>query len=241
MLNVAKSFNPLEWLLKFKKASEIKTGFRELRAEIFQETVRVVTSGGYCLDNKFISINNGGALENTEFFESIPKLQEHSEIRQTRFSVIEADCLETAGLLINAGYNPCVLNMANRQNPGGAGAQEENIFRRSNIFISLYQYAFYATEYGIPKSDKNYPLNRETGGVYSAGIVVFRGSERNGYCYLNNPFQVSVVTVPAINRPELKIVKGQYRIVNNLIKPTKEKIRTIYCVSPENIIMILLC
>jgi hypothetical protein len=31
----------------------------------------------------------------------------------------------------------------------GAGAQEENLFRRSNLFMSLYQFTQYANEYGI--------------------------------------------------------------------------------------------
>jgi uncharacterized protein (TIGR02452 family) len=106
--------------------------------------------------------------------------------------VIEADCLETAELLLKSGYNPCALNMANRQNPGGrvlngAAAQEEDLFRRSNLFMSLYQFVSYAEEYGIKRNDNQYPLDKNTGGVYSGEITVFRGSERNGYCLLKNP------------------------------------------------------
>jgi hypothetical protein len=56
--------------------------------------------------------------------------------------VIDGDCLAVALQLKAAGYNPVVLNMANRKHPGGgwrngAGAQEESICRRTNYHESL--------------------------------------------------------------------------------------------------------
>jgi uncharacterized protein (TIGR02452 family) len=125
-----------------------------------------------------------------------------------------------------------VLNLASRQNPGGgvlggSGAQEENLFRRTNLFLSLYQFADYAHEYGIKKHERSYPLDRNTGGIYSADITVFRGSEKNGYCLLKKPYTISVVTVPAINHPELTKQAGQLYIADRLVEPSKEKIRTI--------------
>lgn len=226
------TFDPINWLRKFKAASESKNGLHELRITIFQETVKIVSAGGYCLNGNEVKINNNNVAKTTDFFDSVQKISHSPSFEQTSISVIEADCLETAELMIHAGYKPCVLNMANRQNPGGgvlngAGAQEENLFRRSNIFVSLYQFAPYAQKYGINKSVKNYPLNRNTGGVYSAEITVFRASEHNGYCFLKKPFQISVVSVPAINRPDLEIIDGKYRIIKSLTEPTREKIRTI--------------
>jgi len=96
--------------------------------------------------------------------------------------------------MLNSGLNPGVLNLASRQNPGGgvlngAGAQEENIFRRTNLFMSLYRFAHYAENYGIKKSENNYPLNRNTGGIYSGNITVFRASEKN------NPFKYVVFSI----------------------------------------------
>ena len=108
-----------------------------------------------------------------------------------------------------------------------AGAQEENLFRRTNLFMSLYQFVDFADDYGIKKSKNRYPLNRDTGGVYSGNITVFRASEQNGYRLLDNPFKLAFVTVPAINRPELVKKNGRYFIAEQLIQPTKEKIRTI--------------
>ncbi|GHU16623.1 hypothetical protein FACS1894163_06270 [Spirochaetia bacterium] len=225
-------FNHIQWLKDFRTASKLRTNFKELRADIFKQTVQLVQAGCYDLDGKIIKISNDGIAENTLFYECPQKLEPVDTNNKTVFSVIEADCLETAELLLKSDFNPCVLNMASRQNPGGgvlngAGAQEENVFRRTNLFVSLYQFASFAGQYGIKKHEKNYPLNQNTGGIYSPGITVFRSSENNGYSLLHKPFQVSFVSVPAINRPELEKTNGQYFIIKSLVEPTKEKIRTI--------------
>lgn len=52
-------------------------------------------------------------------------------------------------------------------------------------------------------------------------------SEKNGYCFLQNPFEISVVSVPAINRPQLDFINQEYYITKELIEPSKEKIRTV--------------
>jgi uncharacterized protein (TIGR02452 family) len=224
-------FDHIKWKNQFEVASKEKTGFRDLRADVFQNTIKLVKNGGYYVDGIFINIPNNLLTEKTEYF-TVPDILEANGDYQTKYSVINADCLETAEILVKSGFNPCVLNLASRQNPGGgvligAGAQEENIFRRTNLFLSLYQFASYAREYGIKRHEKSYPLDRNTGGIYSADITVFRGSEKNGYCLLRKPYNVSFVTVPAINAPELIERNGNLFIVDNLVEPTKEKIRTI--------------
>ena len=224
-------FDHLKWTNQFEIASKKGDGFRELRAKIFQNTVKIVKNGGYYVDDVFINIPNNLLAEKSEYFTAPDKLEANGDY-QTKYSVVNADCLETAEDLLKSGFNPCVLNLASRQNPGGgvidgAGAQEENLFRRSNLFLSLFQFASYASEYGIKKHEKSYPLDRNTGGIYSADITVFRGSEKNGYCLLKKPYTVSFVTVPAINRPELIEKNGEYFIADNLVDPTKKKIRTI--------------
>jgi len=224
-------FDHIKWKKQFEIASKEKTGFSGLRADIFQNTIKLVKNGGYYVDGNFINIPNNLLTEKTEYF-TAPDILEANGDYQTKYSVINADCLETAEILVKSGFNTCVLNLASRKNPGGgvltgAGAQEENIFRRTNLYLSLFQFAPFANEYGIRKHEKSYPLDRNTGGIYSADITVFRGSERNGYCLLRKPFNVSFVTVPAINAPELTERNGNLYIADNLVEPTKEKIRTI--------------
>jgi len=223
-----KHFNNTSWLKEFAH----KARCRELRAEIFQQTIEIVNSGGYVLKGKEIAIGKAEIAVKTEFFDKPISLPEMNHLHNTKFSAIEADCLEVADLLLKAGFNTCVLNMASGRNPGGgvlngSGAQEENLFRRSNLFASLYQFAGYAEQYGIIKHDKQYPLDRNFGGIYSPDVTVFRSSESSGYALLDVPFQTSIVSVAAINRPELMKVDGQLRIVQHLVEPTKEKMRTI--------------
>ena len=57
-------------------------------------------------------------------------------------TVQDGDCLVASKRLIDAGMNPAVLNLADILVPGGcvesgSGAQEESIFRRSNITKTL--------------------------------------------------------------------------------------------------------
>jgi uncharacterized protein (TIGR02452 family) len=223
-------FNHLRWLCDFEAASERREGFRELRAQIFQDTVKYVQAGSYKVQDTVVELDNN-ALTSEYFIK--PSLLDMASTGTTSFNVVNADCLETAKLLDDTGLTPCVLNMGSRQNPGGgvlkgAGAQEENLFRRTNIFYTLYQFTSYSDQYGIRKnSTYSYPLNRDTGGVYAGNVTVFRGSEKNGYCLLKRPYKTAIVTVPAINHPDLVKRHGEYFISDNLVEPSKEKIRTI--------------
>jgi uncharacterized protein (TIGR02452 family) len=225
-------FDYIKWIKAFQAAALTKdrNSLHQLRISIYKGTMKFVQSGGYTVDDgRHIVIDNRCIV--SEYFRKPDKLSS-TVSHDTQFSVINADCLEVAQLLHNSGYSPCVLNLASRQNPGGgvlngAGAQEENLFRRTNLFMSLYRYAQYATGYGLTKDQDSYPLDRNTGGIYSDNITVFRGSEKNGYCLLKQPFRLSFVTVPALNHPELIERDNRYYIVDNLVKATKEKMRTI--------------
>jgi uncharacterized protein (TIGR02452 family) len=205
---------------------------RAFRKAVFSETVSIVNNGSYSIEGRHIDIQSAEVMTHSTFFTAPPKLEPRNTEELTSFSVIEADCLETAQLLLDMGEYPCVLNMANRRNPGGgvlngAGAQEENIFRRTNLFKAMYQFAGYAEEYGLDRSPHQYPLDRNTGGIYSDKVTVFRASERNGYRLLANPCRCAFVSVPAINRPDLEKHGGIIFIAKHLVEAAKEKIRTI--------------
>jgi len=224
-------FDHIQWLEKFQAAYLNKdvSAYKKALCEIFEGTLKYVQSNGYKIGAKYITIDSNDIF--SEYYTKPEKLLK-TVVYKTNFSVINADCLETAEILLNSGFNPCVLNLANEQNPGGGvsegyGAQEENLFRRTNLFMSLYQFAHYAEDYGIQKNENSYPLNRDNGGIYSNNITVFRGSEKNGYCLLNNTFRTSIATVAAICRPELEKINDLYYITKEFIEPTKEKIRTI--------------
>lgn len=237
------TYSSTDWLHKFKEAAGNRAILRRLRAELFHETVEVVNRGEYACDGKLVKLHTTHTTKETVFFKDRSPLPDISGERNllpetkvpftTRFNVVESDCVEIASLLKNAGYNVCMLNMANRQNPGGgvlggAGAQEENIFRRSNLFQSLYQFTGFAGNFGVDRHpEHSYPLDKNFGGIYSKNVTFFRGSENNGYCLLQNPFEISVVSVAAISNPPLDSINDEYFIANELIEPSKEKIRTI--------------
>lgn len=120
--------------------------------------------------------------------------------------------------------------MASRRNPGGgvlggAGAQEENLFRRTNLFQSMYQFADYANMYGLNARKEQYPLERNFGGIYTPDAIVFRGEEKSGYPLLGqDSFYMSFISVPAINRPNMK---DATHLADDMIEGTKNKMRTI--------------
>jgi len=227
---IVNDFDAKCWLEAFHKASLAKTGFHELRTEIFTQTLKFVKQGYYYVNNKMVNTLN--PHKKTFFFDKEEKPINKTNKYETQISVVEADCIEAAQTLQEAGHKVCVLNMASRQNPGGGvmkgmGAQEENIFRRTDLFQSLYQFADYACQYDLERHEKSYPLDRNFGGIYSEDVLIFRGSEKKGYCLLDDPYKLNFVSVAAMNRPDLVRTNSGYRIIDLMIEPTKNKIRTI--------------
>ncbi len=107
-------------------------------------------------------------------------------------SVLPIDSLKLAEYLINDGFNPVVLNLADISFPGGAVeiggyAQEESLFCRSNYFKTLNI------------QTNLYPINGLEC-IYSKDVFVFRGTNLN---FLNNPFYVSFIACAALKEPSL--------------------------------------
>ena len=206
---------------------------KELRAKEFRNTVELVNQGYYVTENgnrnEFPDASD--MMRGTVFYDrEIPVIEKGQSGEQTIVEVRNIDCLYAGVELKEQGYNPAVLNMASRRNPGGgvatgAGAQEETLFRRTNLFRSLYQFAPYAEQYGVRRSHHQYPLDRNFGGVYTPDAVYFRESEQKGYALLDKPVSLSFITMAGMNRPDLTI-GGM--IANHHIEPIKNKIRTIF-------------
>lgn len=213
---------------------------KELRCLEFQNTIEIVNQGWYITETGKIVITPDDVQmrKNTKFYsykERIYSSKFYSD--PTIIQVIEKDCLDVATGMIAEGYNPAVLNMASRRNPGGgvttgAGAQEESLFRRTNLFRSLYQFAPYASQYGLEKSDRQYPMNRDYGGIYTPDTTLFRESENEGYRLMENPVQISFISVAGLNRPYL--INGDKAVIPHLVYTIKNKIRTILTIGIEH-------
>lgn len=220
-------------------SAEDRNALRTMRTDVFNDTVATVRKGYYDTESGRVTFNQNhtdAMIKGTKFYDKELCTDISNECERTNIAVVNQDCLVEAERLIKNGLNVAVLNMASRRNPGGgvltgAGAQEENIFRRTNIFQSLYQFAPFAHSYGVMRNERQYPLDRNFGGIYSPGVTVFRGTEDHGYPLLRSPFNVAVISVAALNRPELS---SDNKIVQDFILPTKHKIRTILRIALEN-------
>ena len=206
---------------------------KELRAKEFRNTVEIVNQGYYVAEggNRFDFPDDSGMIRNTVFYDrEMSQVNKPEGDEQTIVEVQNIDCLYAGVRLKEQGYNPAVLNMASRRNPGGgvatgAGAQEETLFRRTNLFRSLYQFAPYAEQYGIRHSRYQYPLDRNFGGAYTPDAIYFRESELKGYALLEEPVSLSFITVAGMNRPDLT---ADGMIADHHVGPIKNKIRTIF-------------
>ncbi len=206
---------------------------KELRAREFRNTVELVNNGFYYTEEglKVHFAQTENMVAGTRFYSDAFSVQNIPQNpRQTIVEVVNADCLDEGVRLQDMGYNPAILNMASRRNPGGgvttsAGAQEETISRRTNIFRSLYQFAPYAGQYGVSKLRFQYPLDRNFGGVYSPCVSIFRSDEKSGYMLLSQPRMIAFISVAGMNRPALT---QNGMIVDSLVEPVKHKIRTIF-------------
>ena len=221
-------WDAIKWSHEFKDANLDRK--KEFLIDVWNNTIKIVQRGGYFADEEVI-IDNTKVCQNTLFVQNGSFYEPKGCSVETKIIIQDADCLESARLLTN----PVVLNMASYKNPGGgvingSSAQEENIFRRTNLFKSLYQYVDYAGQYGVEQHSRfKYPLE-EYGGIYSKDITVFRGSEKNGYYLLSVPFKSAFISVSAIKRPELRNGRMNER---DLFK-TKQKIRRIFQLAHEN-------
>lgn len=130
--------------------------------DVYQETVNAVLNGKYTApDGTVIELGSDREMrENSRFYSrrfTVRDIPAHKE--PTKVELLATDSISAGKQLLDEGYNPVVLNFANAYNPGGgvingSRAQEESLFRCTNLFRSLYQYKDYAEEYGVEKKQQ---------------------------------------------------------------------------------------
>lgn len=233
-----------EWHSMFENAKFHKdyTRIKSLRRDVFHSTLAAVERGEYMTAHgHVVKIPFTKDIQNqTRFYDKeIYPIPAYPTRYNTQVAAVNDDCLNFARRVHKIEKDVCVLNMASRRNPGGgviggAGAQEEYLFRCSDYYRSLYQYAPYASEYGLRKSSHSYPLNRNYGGCFSPGVTVFRGTEEDGYRFLHHPWHMNFIAVSGMNHPELISVNNEERIAHHLIEGVKNKIRTIFRIAIDN-------
>lgn len=243
------SWDAKAWLDEFEASKQIPGGTRPVRAKVFQSTLQIVTNGGYQtttgVNIELDKFYNNKALQDNVFCEREITLKDPQKLFVTNTQVVNQDCLAYAKSLLeqDSADDLCVLNMASTKNPGGgvyggAGAQEEYLFRCSDYYRFLFQYADPASfdcekVYGIPHNPRHsYPLKRNFGGVYSHGVTIFRNTEANGYALLETPWKVNFVAVAANNIR--RYMNGRTTIPDKFIPSTLSLIRTILRIAYNN-------
>ena len=243
----AQQWNSQIWLNGWYKASVSRGGDakRALLTKVFMHNLDIFRDGAYRTESdRVITLPvSGQFVEQSEMFSAKCEIGDCPQfhILHTEVQVINQDCILVTRDLVEQGYNPAVLNMASLYHPGGgvltgSSAQEEELCRRSNLAISLYQFSLPGGRYGdladmvrVKRRTERYPMDNTYGGIYSPDITFFRAPKDEGYALLDYPFRAAVISVASLNyNPK----HGHNTLDNGNIpeadKPIlKEKIRTI--------------
>jgi uncharacterized protein (TIGR02452 family) len=137
--------------------------------------------------------------------------------------VINKDCVYVALDYYQRGYNPIILNMSSWRRAGGgvetgAGAQEEELFRRSNYHKHLHQ--------------SYYPFkNFDT--IVSKGVEFFRNGREVGYIRMKKPVSFDCIAAPALRHPQLTPDFQDFGIEEDKQK-MEEKIRVLLYTAAKN-------
>ena len=205
---------------------------KEERIGVFKDTTEKVMRNWHDMFSR-----EDEMLKGTKFYSKAVRIN-HAELKKyesPEISVVDNDCLYAAEDLVRQGLKPAVLNMASFHTPGGgvergSSAQEESIFRRTDIFRSLYQFHSVGENYRIKQLEERYPLEMHYGAIYTPNVTVFKSSENDGCKLLDSPFNIDVITIAAVRKPELENGKLPAWVTDIL----KIKIRQMLDIALEN-------
>ena len=208
-----------------------------LRIEIFNSTLAVLQQGGYVAPSgQKVELPAVQEVMKAAVMYSEPMALrgEPSVSVETEIRVEDKDCVLAAKELIDAGFNPAMLNLADLYTPGGlveygSGAQEENLCRRSNLILSLYQFSLARVgQYPgleLVNREAQYPMDERFGGVYSGIVTFFRGPESSGSQLEEKPYNIPVISVAALSGPRIGADGLMYKEEAAI---TLDKMRTIF-------------
>lgn len=207
------------------------------RIELFNSTLSVLRQGWYIAPSgqKVVLPSVKEVMQDAVMYnEPVNLLVDNLNDFTTEIQVKNMDCVLAARQLIGQGYNPAMLNLADLYTPGGlveygSGAQEENLCRRSNLILSLYQFSQARIrqypDLGLLASPDQYPMDERFGGVYSGTVTFFRGPESEGSAMEEKPYNIPVISVAALCGPR---IGPSGRMLAQEADITLDKMRTIF-------------
>ena len=214
-----------------------------IRIEIFNSTLALLRQGWYTAPSGLkVSLPSvADVMASSEMYrEPFRVMLDPVAPVTTEVRVENRDCVLAAKQLIDEGYNPAMLNLADLYSPGGlveygSGAQEENLCRRSDLVLSLYQFSSARIrqypDLGLIKNDDQYPMDERYGGVYSGIVTFFRGPESEGSLLEEKPYNIPVISVAALSGPRIGADGLMFPEETEI---TLEKIRTIFRIGMAN-------
>ena len=214
-----------------------------LRILIFNDTLAVLRQGGYVAPSgRKVTLPPVEEVMRAAMMYSNPiELQGNPAGKvEAVVRVEDKDCVQAAMDLIDAGYNPAMLNLADLYVPGGlveygSGAQEENLCRRSNLILSLYQFSRSRVrqypDMGLVNREEQYPMDERFGGVYSGIVTFFRESESHDSQLMEKPYNIPVISVAALSGPRIGSDGLMYPEETAI---TLDKMRTIFRIGMDH-------
>ncbi len=178
---------------------------KQKNREIFQETEKICNDGGYAINGKKVSL--GFSREKMseihvflpEEITALPDFPRQPTTSPGQFRCLNIDALSLAKEVTgDPSYQGgvLVLNLASAIRPGGAtrdgaNGQEEDICRKSSLFLSLESEA--ASRYYTYNHQLNTRLGSD-GVMISPNVAVFRNGENK---LLETPFSIAILTCAA--------------------------------------------
>lgn len=225
-----------------------------LRQDVYKSNSEVFHAGGYvCESGKVVEIPIDDPMLNKTKVYAAPFDANDIPVQcgNTVFSTVNADCLAVAKELLDKGYNPCVMNLADAyvacgMYKRGSRAQEESLCRATTLSRSLFQFFKattgkadrYAMDVNVEIKEYAYPLDLNYGGVYSPNVTVFRNAH-DLYTFAEETYRVGIVSVAALDFNEKHGKNLEYKakgggFTSEGEEIMKNKIRTIYRIALVN-------
>ena len=183
---------------------------RQVARELGESAVEAITLGKYQVTGKEIYVDWSGQVRNAynkkisiSPLAGLPEFNAN-DFFETRIQVTNETTLLATKRIIDKGFNPLVLNLANGVNPGGgflngARAQEESICRSSALYQTLLGDTMYE------EHRKRHLPDSTDWAIYSPEVPVFRTD--NGI-KLEQPWLMNVLTCAAPYAPTVGRVEA---------------------------------
>lgn len=169
----------------------------------------------------------------TPYENLLAKVAKEKGITSSTYTPLEIELrnettFQAAQYLINQGHDDVLcLNFASAKNPGGgflrgSQAQEECLARTSGLYHCLKD----MTEmYDTNRRGKSCLYTHYM--VYSPRVPVFRNEETNQL--LNEPYQVSIISAPAVNAGEVR--RKEKDLISEIESTMSQRIHCILCIA----------